>query len=151
MIDIGFYQLNQRRAEAVLPQLVAKALAAGHRLLIIGPDSGLLDRVDAALWDFAPDSFVPHGVAAALAPGRAASQPVLLATDADWSINAADCLVQLGGDLPDDLAGLTRVLFLFDAENLETARARWRIVAKAEDVRPAYWRENDAGRFEKAA
>jgi DNA polymerase-3 subunit chi len=151
MIDIGFYQLAQRRAEAVLPQLVTKALAAGHRLLITAPDSGQLERLDAALWDFSPDSFVPHGLALALDAGGAATQPVLLAPDCDWSINAADCLVQIGGDLPDDLAGLTRVLFLFDAENLETARARWRVVAKADAVRPAYWRENDKGRFEKAA
>jgi DNA polymerase III subunit chi len=34
MIDIGFYQLAQRRAEAVLPALVGKALMAGHRLLV---------------------------------------------------------------------------------------------------------------------
>ncbi len=150
MIDIGFYQLNQRRVEAVLPQLVTKALAAGHRLLITGPDTALLDRVDAALWDFAADSFVPHGLATALGDARAATQPVLLAPLRDWTRNAADCLVQLGGDLPDDLGGLARVLFLFDAENLETARARWRHLARADAVRPAYWRETDAGRFEKA-
>ena len=150
MIDIGFYQLNQRRAEAVLPQLVTKALAAGHRLLITSADAALLDRVDAALWDFAPDSFVPHGQAAALAAARIAAQPVLLASVGDSAGNAADCLVQLGGDLPDDLAGLTRVLFVFDADNLETARARWRKLVKSDAVRPAYWRENDAGRFEKA-
>ena len=150
MIDIGFYQLDQRRAEAVLPQLVTKALAAGHRLLISSADAALLGRVDAALWDFTPDSFVPHGRAIALDAGRAATQPVLLTDAVDWSVNAADCLVQLGGDLPDDLAGLARVLFLFDADNLETARARWRNVAKADAVRPAYWRENAAGRFEKA-
>ena len=150
MIDIGFYQLNQRRAEAVLPQLVTKALAAGHRLLINSADAALLDRVDVALWDFAPDSFVPHGLASALEASRAASQPVLLASIGDWSVNAADCLVQLGGDLPDDLTGLTRVLFLFDADTVETARARWRTVAKIDGVRQAYWRENDAGRFDKA-
>ena len=150
MIDIGFYQLNQRRAEAVLPQLVTRALAAGHRLWIGSADTALLSRVDAALWDFAPDSFVPHGLATGLDADRIASQPVLLASSGDWSVNAADCLVQLGGDVPENLQGLTRVLYLFDAESLDIARARWRRFAVTDGVRSAYWRENDAGRFEKA-
>lgn len=151
MIDIGFYQLAQRRAEAVLPALVTKALAAGHRLLIRAPDAVVLDRIDAALWSFAADSFVPHGVDSALGDDRAASQPVLLTTTGDWACNRADCLAQVGGDIADDLTGLARVLFLFDADSLETARARWRLVSLAEGLRPVYWREGEGGRFEKAA
>jgi DNA polymerase III subunit chi len=151
MIDVGFYQLAQRRAEAVLPALVTKALSAGHRLLIRTPDTALLDRIDAALWSFAAESFVPHGVDSTLGPERAAAQPVLLTVDGDWQTNTADCLAQIGGDLPDDLASLSRVLFLFDADTLDIARARWRIVAKQEGLRPVYWREGEGGRFEKAA
>ena len=151
MIDIGFYQLAQRRAEAVLPQLVNKALGAGHRLLIRTADAALLDRIDAALWSFAADSFVPHGIDTALGPERAAAQAVLLSVAGDWQTNSADCLAQIGGDLPDDLTGLSRVLFLFDADSLQVARARWRVVAKDADRCPVYWREGEGGRFEKAA
>jgi DNA polymerase-3 subunit chi len=150
LIDIGFYQLAQRRAEAVLPPLITKALAAGHRLLVRAADAELLGRIDAALWSFAPDSFVPHGIDVVLGPERAALQPVLLSTEGQWSINAADCLVQLGDDLPDDMGGLARVLFLFDADTLDTARARWRLLSRRDDVRPVYWREAVGGRFEKA-
>jgi DNA polymerase-3 subunit chi len=151
MIDIGFYQLAQRRAEAVLPALVTKALAAGHRLLIRAPDPAVLDKIDAALWSFAADSFLAHGIDTAVGAERIASQPVLLSTAGDCSRNAADCLAQVGGDIPDDLRGLARVLFLFDADSLETARARWRLVSRAEGLRPVYWRESESGRFEKAA
>ena len=151
MVDIGFYQLAQRRAEAVLPQLVTRALAAGHRVLIRSADPVLLARIDAALWSHAPDSFIPHGIDFAVGPARAASQPVLLSSDAPITTNAADCLAQVGDDLPDDLAGLTRALFLFDADNLEIARARWRHLGKTDGVRPVYWRETEGGRFEKAA
>ena len=151
MIDVGFYQLAQRRAEAVLPALVTKALAAGHRLLIRAPDPAVLDKIDAALWSFAADSFLPHGIDSALGEDRVTSQPVLLSTAGDWTRNAADCLAQVGGDIPDDLSGLVRVLFLFDADDLETARARWRLVSRAEALRPVYWRETEGGRFEKAA
>ena len=149
MIDIGFYQLANRRAEAVLPPLVAKALAAGHRLLIRCPDAALLARVDDALWQAPPDSFVPHGIDHALGD-RAASQPVLLSAEAPWSANAADCLAQVGGDLPDDLAGLVRGLFLFVADTLRVARARWRRLSGRDGFRPVYWRESEGGRFEKA-
>jgi DNA polymerase-3 subunit chi len=151
MIDIGFYQLAQRRAEAVLPALVGKALMAGHRLLVRAGDGELLDRIDAGLWTTPPDSFLPHGIDTALGPVRAASQPVLLSRDGHWTVNCADCLAQVGGDLPDDLTGLSRVLFLFDADTVEVARVRWRAVAKADGLRPVYWREGEGGRFEKAA
>jgi DNA polymerase III subunit chi len=151
MIDIGFYQLTQRRAEAVLPALVTKALAAPHRLLIRASDPAALGKIDAALWSFSADSFLAHGIDTVVGDARVASQPVLLSTAADWTRNRADCLAQIGGDIPDDLAGLARVLFLFDADSLETARARWRMVSRAEGLKPVYWRENDAGRFEKAA
>lgn len=152
MIDIGFYQLATRRPEAVLPPLVARALAAGHRILIHCPDPALLTRLDTALWTTPADSFVPHGIDSDLGD-RAASQPVLL-TAADPNTGAAannpDCLIAVGGDLPDDLGGLARALFLFDADATETARARWRRLAKADNIRPVYWREGDDGRFEKA-
>ena len=150
MIDIGFYQLAQRRAEAVLPQLVGKALTAGHRIVVRSDDPGMLAKIDSALWSFAPDSFVPHGIDSEIGPDRIASQPVLLTAAPLPAANAADCLAQIGGDLPDDLAGLTRAMFLFDADNLEVARARWRVVAKMASVRPVYWREGEDGRFEKA-
>ncbi|NJC07435.1 DNA polymerase III subunit chi [Polymorphobacter fuscus] len=151
MIDVGFYQLAQRRAEAVLPPLVTKALAAGHRLVIRSQDAALLARLDLALWNFAPDSFLPHGIEAEIEAGRAASQPVLLTAAPLPAANGADCLAQVGDDLPDDFTGLSRVMYLFDADAVETARARWRLVSRSEGLRPIYWRETDGGRFEKAA
>ena len=150
MTAINFYQLVTRRPEAVLPQLVGKALAAGHRIVIRGDDAGLLERLDAALW-LPADSFVPHGRDSDVGPERAASQPVLLTDRPLPAANAADCLIEVGGDLPDSYDGLARVLYLFHADSLETARARWRVIAKADGLTPVDWREGEGGRFEKAA
>ena len=150
MIEIGFYQLAERRAEAVLPQLVGKALAAGHRIVVRSGDAALPKRLDDALWRAPVDSFVPHGIDSDLGADRCASQPVLLSAADLPAANAADCLAQVGDDLPDDLLDLTRVLFLFDADGIEVARNRWRRLAKAEGVNPVYWREPDGGRFERA-
>lgn len=149
MTDIGFYQLATRRAEAVLPQLVTKALAAGHRL-VVRADPALLASLDKALWTHAADSFIPHGVDADIGADRAASQPVLLTSATLPAANGADCLAQVGDDLPDDLTGLARVLFLFDADGTEVARKRWRSLSKTPGVTPVYWRESDGGRFERA-
>jgi DNA polymerase-3 subunit chi len=150
MIEIGFYQLAERRVEAVLPQLVGKALSAGHRILVRSSDADLLNSLDDILWQQPADSFVPHGIDNELASDRLSSQPVLLSAAGLPAANAADCLAQIGDDLPEDLAGLTRVLFLFDAEGAEVARNRWRRLAKAEGIKPVYWRETEGGRFEKA-
>nr|WP_310524903.1 DNA polymerase III subunit chi [Polymorphobacter sp.] len=150
MIDINFYQLATRPPEAILTQLVPKALAAGHRIAIRSADLALLTRIDVALWSTPADSFHPHAIDTD-APDRAASQPILLTAAPLPAANAADCLAQIGDDLPDDLTGLTRVWFLFDADSVETARSRWRTLSKSETVRPVYWRETEDGRFEKAA
>ena len=150
MIDVGFYQLAERRAENVVPQLAAKALAAGHRLVIRCADPLLLARIDDGLWSDAPGSFIPHGVEASLSIASSATQPVLLTAAPLPAANGADCLVQVGDDLPDDLAGLARVLYLFDTESLEIARARWRRLASADAMQPVYWREGEGGRFARA-
>ncbi len=150
MTAVNFYQLASRRAEAALPQLVTKALAAGHRIVVRAPDPAQLKRLDDALWNSAPDSFLPHAIDTDVGADRAATQPVLLSNGELPAANAADCLAQIGGDLPDALTGLSRVLFLFDADATETARARWRFLAKADGITPVYWREGEGGKFEKA-
>lgn len=150
MTPVAFYQLASRTAEQVLPQLLAKALSAGHRIVVRAPDPVQLKRLDEALWSFAADSFLPHAIDSDVGGDRAAIQPVLLTAAGLPAANRADCLAQIGGDLPDDLTGLARVLYLFDADATETARTRWRTLTRAEGVQPVYWREGEGGRFEKA-
>jgi len=71
----GFYQLARRPVEAVVPTLVTRALAAGHRLLIRSDDKSLLARLDETLWTHSRTSFLPH---AREEDPRHAAQPVLL-------------------------------------------------------------------------
>ncbi len=151
--DIAFYQLAQRPIEAVAPALVVKARAAGLRLLLRSADQALLARLDDALWQLSPTSFVPHGLASALPAERIASQPVLLSETlaADGrAANGADCLMQLEGQLPDALGGFRRVLWLFGEAELEAARARWRALKAEAGVALAFWREGQGGGFERA-
>ena len=148
LTDIGFYQLGGRGLDAVLPRLLEKALAAGHRVLVRHPDAALLKRLDARLWDFDPASFLPH----AIDGDAAAAQPVLLSTDMRNG-NGADLLAVPGGALPADATAFARVLYLFDGNDdgaLVLARDEWRRVRGLNGASPVYWREGDGGRWEQA-
>ncbi len=147
-LAVNFYQLANRSAAAVLPALAGKALEAGHRV-VVRAEAALLPALDLALWSHAPDAFLPHGIDSDLGPARAARQPLLLTAAPLPAANGADCLVQVGGELPEALDGLARALFLFDGDGIEAARAHWRRLA-ATDVQRVYWREGEGGRFEKA-
>ena len=147
---VGFYQLARRPVEAVLPSLVARALGAGHRLLVRSEDRALLAVLDERLWSHGRASFLPHGREDGLPPARVASQPVLLG-DTLPPANGADCLVQIGGDVPEMLTGFSRLLYLFGEADLQTARAHWRRLKLLAGVQPVFWRESEDGGFEKVA
>lgn len=143
MTDVNFYQLAARPLDAVLPRLLEKAVAAGHRVVVRAADAALLARLDAALWTYDAGSFLPHAVDGE----HAAAQPVLL-TAGDDAANAADVVAVVDGVLPGDLSGYARALYLFDggdAAALALARSHWRGLRDRDDVRPVYWRETDAG------
>ena len=146
----GFYQLARRPVEAVLPSLVVRALGAGHRLLVRCEDEAVLEMLDERLWSFSATSFLPHGREAVLPPERAATQPVLLGRTLP-AVNGADCLVQVHGDVPEEVEGLARLLYLFGEADLAAARGHWRRLKGLAGVQPVFWRESEAGGFEKVA
>ena len=148
MTEVGFYQLASKPLDAVLPRLLEKALASGMRAVVRSRDAALLARIDAALWNYDPASFLPH----AIDGDDAAAQPVLL-TGGDDTANAADLVAVVDGALPGDLTPFKRALYLFDggdAEALALARRHWKALKDRDDVRPVYWREGDGGRWEQA-
>lgn len=149
MTDVNFYQLASRPLDAVLPRLLEKALAAGFRTVIHSADAALLARLDAALWTYDAASFLPHAVDGPFA----VDQPVLL-TRAPGDANGADLMAVVDDILPGDLSRYKRVLYLFDGGDdaaLDRARGHWRALKDRDGVTPVYWREDDGGRWEKAA
>ena len=46
MTSYGFYQLMTRQLDAVVPRLLEKVLAAGHRVLLVGDDRAERHAVD---------------------------------------------------------------------------------------------------------
>lgn len=148
MTDIGFYQLLATPLEAALPKLLEKALARGLRASIAAGSAERAQALDAALWTYAPDSFLPHG----RAPAHPAEQPIWIAAEIE-NPNSAKLLVTLDGQVPARFEDWERVCDMFDGTDetaLEAARGRWKTL-KAAGHALSYWRQTTAGGWEKAA
>lgn len=148
MTDVGFYQLATKPLDAVLPKLLEKAVAAGHRVVVRSADAAQLARLNAALWSFDAASFLPHAVEGP----NAAVQPILL-TAADDDANRADLAAVIDGRLPGDLSAYKRVLYLFDGgdeDALALARRHWKALKAMDGVAPVYWQEGERGGWQKA-
>ena len=149
MAELWFYHLERTELERALPPLLEKCLQRGWRALVRGGLAERLDALDASLWTFRDDSFVPH---ARDGVGEAARQPVLLTTD-EGNPNGAQALFLIDGAEPGDLGGFERACLIFDGRDeaaLETARLRWK-ASKDAGIAASYWRENAAGKWEKQA
>lgn len=146
---IDFYHLTRTPIERALPRLLEKALGAGHRLVVMAPGASRVEQLDKLLWEYDPDSFLPHGSARY---GHAAAQPVYL-TDAEERPNAADVLILTDGMTPDFLSEFTRVIDLFDgrdAGQVTQARSRWKRYQAAGHTL-SYLQQTERGGWEKKA
>src|SRR5262249_26963222 len=75
--EVLFYQLDRRPLERVLPELLEKCLERSWRTVIqVGSEERLI-ALDAHLWTYAEESFLPHGTAK---DGHSEAQPVYLTT-----------------------------------------------------------------------
>ncbi|MFI5010720.1 MAG: DNA polymerase III subunit chi [Hyphomicrobiales bacterium] len=150
MTDILFYHLQSRPLEAVLPQLVAKSLEKAWRVVIQAVTRERLAALDERLWTFDEASFLPH---ATDEDGDPSAQPVLLTTGSGNSNQAAIRFLTEGAPIPEDAQSYERIVLLFDGNDpdaVTAAREAWRGV-KARGFEATYWRQNDAGRWEKQA
>lgn len=144
--DVGFYHLTRQPLDAVLPRLLEKAHAAGHRVLVHCADEAQVKALDQHLWTYDEGSFLPHG---ADAP---AEQPILLAISAAERGNGADLLAAIDVLDLDRVGDFNRVLYLFeesDAERLGAARRAWSALKGREDVTRTYWQQDERGRWVK--
>ncbi len=154
MADVWFYHLEQTGLEAVLPELLRKTLDRGWRALVRTGSVERAQALDAHLWTFADDSFLPHGL-----EGRAHAdhQPVLLTTG-PANTNGAQVLfladnapfpeLETGGGALD---AFSRVLLIFDGREeaaVTQARSFWR-QGKDRGLTQTYWQQSAGGRWEK--
>jgi DNA polymerase III subunit chi len=150
MTDVFFYHLQQQPLEKVLPTLLAKSLERGWRVVVQARTAERVDQLDALLWTYDEDSFLPHGTSA---EEDAADNPILLTTETGNANEAAARFLVDGSALPEDTARYERIVVLFDGnddEALAHAREQWKQV-KAAGHEAQYWQQDEGRRWRRKA
>jgi DNA polymerase III subunit chi len=150
MTEILFYQLKGQALEQVLPPLIQKSLERGWRVAVQASSDERIEALDAHLWTWRDDTFLPHGT---WRDAEAAEQPVLLTLDEQNPNGAAVRFLVEGASMPSDAAAYQRLVVLFDGEDpeaLEEARGRW-TKAKKEGFEVTYWLTDKNGRWQRQA
>lgn len=149
MTEILFYHLTESKLEDALPPLLERSLERGWKVVVEAGSDERIATLNAHLWTYREDSFLPHGAATDANPEE---QPVYLSTDAA-NPNSANVRFHVDGSMPLELEGYTRVVLMFDGHNnTQTADARlaWkRFKAEGHDL--TYWQQNQDRRWEKKA
>ena len=150
MTEILFYHLHRQPIERVLPALLEKSLERGWRVVVQASSDERIDALDAHLWTYRDDGFLPHGTAK---EGEAAAQPILLTTGDDNANGAQARFLIDGAPMPADAAAYQRIVLLFDGEDQDAvaaARERW-TDAKPKGFEATYWQPDEQGRWVKKA
>jgi DNA polymerase-3 subunit chi len=149
MPEVLFYQLERQPLDRVLPGLLEKTLERGWRAVVQAGGEERLEALDALLWTYRDESFLPHGTAR---DGFAAEQPVFLTTGED-NPNGAGVRFLVDGADCGELGGYGRVVYLFDGRDEDArakAREQWK-AAKNAGFTVTYWQQNERGGWEKKA
>ena len=150
MTEMLFYHLHRQRLERVLPMLLEKSLERGWRVVVQASSEERVEALDAQLWTFSDDSFLPHGT---WRDAEAREQPILLTVNDDNPNGARVRFLIDGAPVPGDAAAYDRIVLLFDGEDadaVETARVRWS-EAKSNGFDVTYWQPDERGRWQRKA
>ncbi len=150
MTEVLFYHLQGQKLEGVLPTLLEKSIERGWKAIVQSASEERLDALDAHLWTYRDDGFLPHGT---WREPESAMQPVLLTVN-DGNPNGAQVRFLLdGAGVPEDAAAYARIVLLFDGDDddaVAAARAHW-AAAKAKGFEATYWQPDEQGRWVKKA
>lgn len=151
MAEVLFYHLTRSPLEATLPGLLEKSLERGWRALVRAASPERAEALNAHLWTYRDESFLPHG---GPDDGPAAGQPVYLTAGQEAPNNPAILFLVDGAKAETgEMAGFERVVFLFDGNDPEAtddARGFWRNVTAAQ-LKAVYWAQDEGGRWVKKA
>jgi DNA polymerase-3 subunit chi len=148
MTEVLFYHLQNQTIEAVLPELLERSLSRGWRVVVQSSTEERVDALDAHLWTYRDDSFLPHGTSR---ERTVADQPIVL-TVAESNPNAATVRFLVdGAPFPEDSETYQRIVLLFDGDDpdaVAAARGHW-TSAKGRGFDVTYWQRDDSGRWQR--
>lgn len=149
MTEVLFYHLEHQPLERVLPSLLERTLERGWRAVVQCASQERVDALDASLWTYRDDSFLPHGTAR---DGPGAVQPIYLTVGED-NPNGARVRFLVEGATLAEAGDYDRIVHLFDGHDagaVAQAREEWKR-ARAAGCDVTYWQQADNGRWEKRA
>jgi DNA polymerase-3 subunit chi len=148
MTEVLFYHLQNMSLESGLPPLLEKSLERGWRVVVQSTSQERTDALDAHLWTYRDDSFLPH---ATWRSGDLADQPIVLAVE-EGNPNGANVRFLIdNADLPADSEGYERMVLVFngdDADSLAAARSAW-TACKSRGFDVTYWQADERGRWQR--
>lgn len=148
MTEVRFYHMEQQNLDQTLPALLSKALAGGHKIVVKAANDQEVERLNAHLWTYNPNSFLPHG---SKKDGNPEEQPIWLTAE-DENPNGADVLILTTGTTSETYDQYDLCCEMLDGRNQEAvteARARWTSYKDGgHDV--TYWQQSANGWEKKA-
>jgi len=156
MTEVLFYHLQNMSLENVLPPLLEKSLERGWRVVVQSTSPERAEALDAHLWTYRDDSFLPHGTwragdAGRAGAGEAQDQPIVLAVE-EGNPNRANVRFLIdNAALPADADTYDRMVLVFngdDGDALAAARGTW-TDCKARGFEVTYWQTDERGRWQR--
>ena len=146
MAEVLFYHLETQPLERVLPALLEKTLERGWRAVVETSSRPRAEAIDALLWTYRDDSFLPHGIAGDAADPQ---QPVLIAMDEE-NPNSANVRFFVDRAVPQSGVGYQRIVYMFsghDPDAVSEAREAWKALREGNEL--TYWQQDESGRWVK--
>ena len=114
MTEVLFYHLQDMTLEQVLPPLLEKSHERGWRVVVQASSEERVEALDAHLWTYRDDSFLPHATWRAPDPG---GEPILLTHFGDNPNSASVRFLVDDASLPDDAAAYERMVVIFNGDD----------------------------------
>jgi DNA polymerase III subunit chi len=149
MTEVLFYHLEAHPLERTVPVLLEKTLERGWRAVVETGSRERAEALDATLWTYRDDSFLPHGIAGG---EHDALQPVLITTEDD-NPNGANVRFFVDRAVPSAVGSYDRVVYLFsghDPDAVAEARVAWKALSTPDNA-VTYWQQDSGGRWVKKA
>jgi DNA polymerase-3 subunit chi len=148
MTEVLFYHLQDMTLENVLPPLLEKSIERGWRVVVQSTSEERTDALDAHLWTYRDDSFLPH---ATWRVGDAPEQPIVLIAGEGNPNGATVRFLVDNAALPADSDAYQRLVLVFngeDSEALAAARSAW-TDCKSRGFDVTYWQADERGRWQR--
>lgn len=139
--------MQRQPLEVVLPALLERCLERGWRAVIRTGTKERAEALDAHLWTYSDESFLPHAVDG----GENEASQLVLITTSSQNPNQAEVRFLVDGVTPDEDVNFKRIVVIFDGnDDTAVGRARkWWQDYRSSGHSTTYWQQNATGGWQQ--